>query len=121
MLCVVACEPLPGSDNTGASPGGASSGASGGGAGGVGVRRPINAEKLCSRLIDECKQPITRGECLRSFTAILVTGACADALATGSCTDLTTSSSPILDTCFPPCSGTLASCNGDGSITICTT
>ncbi len=58
--------------------------------------------------------------CQRQFTAVLVSGTCADALSSASCADLTSSTSPVVDTCFPPCSGTLASCNGDGSITICT-
>ncbi|MBN9161784.1 MAG: hypothetical protein J0I07_12530, partial [Myxococcales bacterium] len=34
---------------------------------------------------------------------------------------LLSSTSRVLDTCFPPCSGTLATCNGDGSLTVCTT
>jgi hypothetical protein len=125
-LTFVACEPYPGSGTTSSSSSSSSSGASGssgssGGSSGSSMRRPINSEKLCTRLISECRQAVTMEACLAQFTGVLVTGACADALATGSCADLTTSSSPLLDVCFPPCSGTLSSCNGDGSITICTT
>ncbi|MBX3263815.1 MAG: hypothetical protein KF782_29345, partial [Labilithrix sp.] len=120
---VTACEPYPGTGSTSSTSTSSSSGASSGSTGGAGSagRRPINSDKLCSRLITECGQAITMETCRRQFTAILVTGACADALAAASCTDLTTSSSPVLDTCFPPCSGALATCNGDGSITVCTT
>ncbi|MBX3213006.1 MAG: hypothetical protein KF850_13295 [Labilithrix sp.] len=117
----LACEPYPGSGSTSSSAS-SSSGASGAssGASGSSGRRPINADKLCTRLVTECGQAVTMDVCRRQFTAILVTGACADVLATASCADLTTSSSPALETCFPACAGTLASCNDDGSITICT-
>ncbi|HVH41178.1 MAG TPA: hypothetical protein VM925_02510 [Labilithrix sp.] len=114
---LVACEPIPGSGTTSSSTSSSGSTSSGSSS----VRRPINSEKLCARLISECKQAVTMETCRRQFTAILVTSTCADALAAGSCSDLMSSTSPILDTCFPPCSGTLASCNGDGSITTCTT
>lgn len=122
-VTIAACEPLPGSEASSSSGGGSTSSSSGGSSGSTSSakRRPINAEKLCTRLITECKQAATMDLCLRQFTAMLVTGTCADALSTASCNDLTTSSSPVLNTCFPPCNGTLAECNGDGSITTCTT
>lgn len=117
------CEPYPGTGSTSSS----SSSSSGSGtssssssSGGTPGRRPINSEKLCTRLIDECKQVVTMADCQLQFTALLVSGACADALSSASCAELTSSTSSVLETCFPRCSGTLASCNGDGSITICT-
>jgi hypothetical protein len=119
-LIVAGCEPYPGTGSTSSSASSSSSGASES-SGGASGRRPINAEKLCSRLVSECKQAVTTEDCRRQFIAILVTGTCADALSTASCADLTSSTSQAIQTCFPPCSGTLASCNGDGSITICTT
>ncbi len=123
-VVITGCEPYPGTGSTSSSSSSSGSGtssSSSSSSGGTSGRRPINSEKLCTRLIGECKQSVTMEACKSQFTAVLVTGACADALATGSCADLTSSTSPLLETCFPPCSGTLASCNGDGSITICTT
>lgn len=119
-LLLTGCEPYPGSGSTSSSSSSSSSGTASSSSGSTPGRRPINSEKLCTRLIEECGQVVTMEECKRQFVAVLVTGACADALATGSCADLTSPTSPILSTCFPPCDGTLATCNGDGSITICT-
>lgn len=123
LLLVSGCEPYPGTGTTTSSSGGSGAtppGGSGASSGDWGGRRPINSDKLCSRLTGECGQPVTMEVCKAQFTAILVTGACADALARGSCDELLSSTSPLLTTCFPPCSGTLAACNEDGSITICT-
>jgi len=124
-IVLTGCEPYPGSGSTSSSSssssGSGTSSSSSSSSGGTSTRRPINSEKLCTRLIEECGQVVTMEDCKRQFVAILVTGACADALATGSCADLTSSTSPIISTCFPPCSGTLSTCNGDGSVTICTT
>lgn len=122
-VAVVGCEPYPGSTGTSASAsssGAGTSGGSGEGGGSGSSRRPINAEKLCSRLVNECKQATTEDACRRQFVAVLVTGTCADALSAATCAELLAPRSIVLDTCFPPCGGTLASCNGDGSITICT-
>lgn len=119
-IAVVGCEPYPGTGSSSSSSS-SSSGATLPPGSGTSSRRPINAEKLCSRLVTECGQPVTMEDCERQFTAILVTGTCADALSSASCAELTSSTSYVQDACFPPCTGTLATCNGDGSITICTT
>lgn len=118
-LALAACEPYPGSGSSSGG-GGSSSGGSSGSSVASG-RQPVAAGPLCNRLVNECKQSTTTEACVRSFAAVLITPACADGLARAGCAELTASSSSLLQTCFPRCNGTLASCNGDGTITICTT
>ncbi|HVJ90724.1 MAG TPA: hypothetical protein VM580_13040, partial [Labilithrix sp.] len=64
---LIACEPFPGtgtdtsssSSSSGAGPTASSSSAPG--------RRPIDREKLCQRLVGECRQATTTTECFRSL------------------------------------------------------
>ncbi len=106
---------LPVDDDAGEGDGTSSSGGGDGGG-----RQAIDSEKLCTRLVNDCKQPTTPSDCQKQYAAVLVTPACADALANGTCDDLTSSTSSVVATCFPPCSGALAECNGDGTINVCT-
>jgi hypothetical protein len=116
LACILfgGCEPFPGTTN--------STGTSGGGTSDAGSvkRQPINAEKICTRLVDECGQSGPKSDCESELLAVLVTAACETALEAASCADLASSSSATTESCFPPCSGTLSSCNGDGTITVCT-
>lgn len=118
FACVAlsACETVPGDGTSTSSSGGSSSGTSSSSG-----RSPIDSAKLCNRLVNECGQQTTIAECQRQFAAILVTPACATGLTVASCRDLTLTTSSVATACFPPCSGTISSCNGDGTITTCTT
>lgn len=83
------------------------------------ARQAIDAQALCSRLIDECQQEMSKPSCLKSFAALRVTAACLDGIAKSTCADLTSSSGTVLATCFPPCNGADATCNTDGTLTFC--
>lgn len=104
----------------GTSSGGAPAGTTSSGGASASGRVALDAQALCKRLIEECGQALAMQECVRSFGVLRVTRACADAIAGASCAQLVDSSSPVLSTCFPPCSGTLATCNADGTLTYCT-
>jgi hypothetical protein len=118
LACLGGCEPYPGTSGASAS---SSSSSSSGDAAAVTAREPIAAAALCRRLVGECNDTtVTVDSCVRSFGAVLVTRACAEGLAAATCRDLTTTGSPVLERCFPRCSGALAACNGDGTITTCT-
>ncbi len=113
VLLAAACEPYPGTGTT--SSGGTTSGGTT-----TSGRQLVDAEALCTRLVDQCGQPTTKADCVRQFTGVLVTSTCASAIASASCAQLTAARSMVLETCFPACNGTVASCNGDGTITVCT-
>lgn len=111
-LALVMCEPYPGT-------GGSSSSGGGSGEGGTSLLS-IDAQKLCTRLIGECKQAITNPECVKRFGVLRITPRCGALIDGASCADLGSTTSTVTATCFPPCSGQLARCNGDGTITLCT-
>ena len=115
---VVACQLDPGGTyddgtGTGGTGGTSSSGSST-------DRVQLDVERLCGRLVNEWGQGTTLADCRRQYVAVLVTSTCASALTSAACADLISSTSSVNTTCFPACSGALASCNGDGTITICT-
>jgi hypothetical protein len=116
LAIVAACEPFP---TDGASSSTGSSGATGSSGTASGLRA-LDAPKLCARMIDECGQALSSPDCIATFGSLRVTAACIDAIASASCADLAATSSPVLSTCFPPCTGTLATCNADGTLTYCT-
>lgn len=118
LVCValgfVACEPPPES-------GGSSSGSSGSRAtGSSSSLKPLNEDVLCARLVEECFQPLTKPDCRRSFGALRVTEACVNALTSATCAELSSTTSAVSTTCFPACSGALATCNADNTLTFCT-
>jgi hypothetical protein len=80
----------------------------------------IDADTLCTRLINECGQQAVQQDCINTFFPLRVTTACKSAIPTASCADLTSTTSSLSTTCFPPCSTSTAPvCNGDGTITLC--
>ena len=112
---LAACELPPGTES-----GTSSSSSSGSGAtGSVSSLKPINEDVLCARLIQECFEPLTTPACRRSFGSLRVTDDCLAALEAAPCSDLSSPSSAVSRTCFPPCSGALATCNSDGTLTFC--
>lgn len=58
-------------------------------------------------------------QCVKSFGILRVTPACIDGINRASCAELGAAQSTVLSTCFPPCTGTLATCNTDGTLTFC--
>lgn len=54
------------------------------------------------------------------FGSLRVTDACVSAMESATCAGLADTSSSVSRTCFPPCSGTLATCGSDGTLTFCT-
>jgi hypothetical protein len=87
---------------------------------GAAVREQLDANTMCTRLINECGQAITLSDCIKSFASLRVTPTCKSGIAQATCDDLTNPGSAVETTCFPPCNGTIAQCNGDGTITSCT-
>jgi hypothetical protein len=83
------------------------------------IREAIDYTTLCTRLINQCGQPIVQADCIKSYASLRVTPTCTNAIAQATCDDITNASSAVMQTCFPPCNGTLAQCNGDGTITQC--
>jgi hypothetical protein len=124
---LVGCEPLPGS-GTSTSSGGSSSSGSSSGSKDAGTsststpngRQALDAQALCTRLINECGAQRLLQECVSSFGPVRVTPACVSGIARATCVELTAASSSVLTACFPPCSGTIATCNADGTLTQCT-
>lgn len=121
LPALASCEPPPGTGSSTSSSSGSSGspGSSGATASATG-RRPLDAQALCARLVDECMQPLTKPDCLRSFGGLRVTDACVDEISRATCAELASTSSTVSRTCFPPCSGDLGTCNEDGSLTFCT-
>jgi hypothetical protein len=83
-------------------------------------RVAIDTTSACNKMINECKQAITQADCELSFEFLRVTPECANLFNTASCQDLTANGSSFEDTCFPKCTTPGSqTCNGDGTITIC--
>lgn len=85
---------------------------------------PNAADTLCNKLTATCHvtssttgQPLTLSDCKASLKGVIFPSACAGALQSASCADLTAASSPAQDTCFPPCTTSGQTCEGDnGSV-----
>jgi hypothetical protein len=90
------------------------------GTAGTSGRATIDVDALCTKLISECGTLLTPVECKKQYAPLRVSSACAAALKKGTCAELTSPSSALIRGCFPACSGTLATCNADGTITRCT-
>ncbi len=117
VLLLPACEIPPGESASSSSSSTSSSGAT------APAGRnlvPIDTTVLCPKLVDECAQPLTAPGCKKQYGSLRVTATCAAAIKTANCTDLGSTSSAVSASCFPPCTGTLATCNADGTITLCT-
>ena len=83
--------------------------------------RALDVIGFCARLTNECGSGIDQATCVRTYTPVRVTTGCATAVTTATCADLLSVSSTVSQTCFPTCtSSTLATCNGNGTITVCT-
>ena len=117
LLLVPACEVAPGDSTSSSSSSSSSSGATTP-AGSSLV--PIDTSVLCPKLVDTCRQPLTLPGCKKQYGSLRVTATCAAALKTATCEALGSASSSVSSTCFPRCTGTLAACNADGTITLCT-
>ena len=83
-------------------------------------RASLDANALCDKLINECKQTITPASCDLVLSVMRVTPECATKINAASCDVLAVSFNGNDDECFPPCTtpGT-QSCNGDGTLTTC--
>jgi hypothetical protein len=93
-----------------------STGSGGGGAHGS----PLDVGTACNKFVNECKQPITQAQCEATFGVLLVSADCANKVNTATCQEITQSGSSFDETCFPNCtSPDTQTCNGDGTITIC--
>lgn len=115
----VACEPLPNSGEGTSSSSTSSSSTTSSGSSATG-RSAIDTSKLCNRLLGECQQSFTMAACVKLYGSLRVTASCLSAIDTASCADLLSTTSSVSTTCFPPCTGALATCNADGTITFCT-
>ncbi len=83
--------------------------------------RALDVNGFCARLANECGAGVDAATCVRTYTPVRVTTACATAVTTATCADLLNASSTVSQTCFPTCtSSALATCNGNGTITVCT-
>jgi hypothetical protein len=87
----------------------------------------LDAQTFCNQYVNTCKggNGETVDQCLQTARALRVSQACADAMKNASCNDLTSSTAPLNDTCFPKCNKAstatcesdqqaLDSCNADG-------
>jgi hypothetical protein len=100
----------------------ATGGSSGGGGGGGGGGTAIDSASVCDRLVNECKDTSTPSvdDCKKQYAVFRVSQACKDGLASATCEDLKSPTSPLSKTCFPACDSAGAqTCNGDGTITVC--
>jgi len=80
----------------------------------------LNADALCNRLITDCQQTVLQQTCIAQYHPLKVTAACNTAIGSATCADLTSTTSTVSNTCFPPCTaGTAAVCNNDGTVTLC--
>lgn len=76
------------------------------------------AQQFCSKA-SGCGQNVPN--CEADVSAIVLSSSCQSTLLGASCADLTATPLPAsLAACFPPCSTTVDTCNGDGTITVCT-
>jgi hypothetical protein len=116
---VVACDQFP-EDASSSSSSASSSGAAVTTTDGSTARVQVDANTLCTRLINQCGQSIILADCIKSYASLRVDPTCMTGIASATCADLGDPSSAVMQTCFPPCNGTLASCNGDGTISTCT-
>jgi hypothetical protein len=98
--------------------GGSTEGGGGGGSGSAPARQALDATAFCNRLIDECKDnSATHAECEKRFSEVRVSPDCVNKFATTVCFDIVKPGG----LCFPSCSGTSRTCNGDATVTTCTT
>jgi hypothetical protein len=82
------------------------------------VRQSLDAVAFCNRLIDDCKDnSATHAECEKRFSEVRVSQECVKGFATTACFDIVKPGG----LCFPACSGTSRTCNGDATVTTCTT
>jgi len=80
------------------------------------ARRTVDAPAFCQKLITECKDTsATQADCEKSFASLRVNDECADTFRTATCPNLTGRGG----ICFPACTGNAQTCNGDGTITTC--
>lgn len=92
------------------------SGSGGGGSNAV----AIDTAKVCDKLLNECKQSLTQAQCEQTFGILRVSADCAAKFDSATCAEISQSGSDFDEACFPNCTapGT-QTCNGDGTITIC--
>lgn len=83
--------------------------------------RALDVQGFCARLANECGAGVDQATCVRTYLPVRVTNDCATLVTTATCADLLSSASTVSQTCFPTCtSSVLATCNGNGTITVCT-
>jgi hypothetical protein len=117
---VVACDVFPDDASSSSSSSSSSSGAAATTTGdGSTARVSIDANTLCTRLLNQCGQSIVLADCIKSYASLRVDPSCMTGIGSATCADITDSSSAVMQTCFPPCNGTLASCNDDATISTC--
>ena len=81
------------------------------------AKQAIDAPAFCTKLIDECKDASsTKAECEKTFSILRVSPACASGFSSAACADVNKPGG----LCFPSCTGNTQTCNGDGTITTCT-
>ena len=107
--------------NSGSSGGGTTSTLADGGTTTASTLRALDVQGFCARLANECGAGIDQATCVRTYLPVRVTNDCATLVTTATCADLLSSASTVSQTCFPTCtSSVLATCNGNGTITVCT-
>ena len=75
------------------------------------------ASQFCSK-VSSCGQTVPL--CQGAFNALVLSTSCQNMLDALTCADLSAPSPPAwFQSCFPSCSTTSATCNGDGTITEC--
>lgn len=115
-LLVAACIDL---DTTGTGGGGGTSGTTTDGGTTTSSLRALDVQGFCARLVNDCNAPTDLQSCVATYAPVRVTEACASLVTTASCAELTSTGSSLSNACFPPCTGALATCNGNGTITVC--
>jgi len=82
------------------------------------TRQALDVPAFCAKLIDECKDTsVTKADCESTFTSLRVSPECANGFSSAACVDV----SKRGGLCFPSCTANAQACNGDGTITTCTT
>ena len=89
-------DPRHGTSSSSSASSGGSSGASDASSTSSTTRPRLDAQKLCTRLIDECGQALTMPECISTFGPLRVTEACIAGIDSATCADLNASSSSVL-------------------------
>jgi hypothetical protein len=76
----------------------------------------LDAQAFCTMNVTTCNNGGTLDSCLETARALRVSQACADAMKTATCKDLSDSTAPLNDTCFPKCdTPNTATCESDNN------